>query len=99
MITTKQRANLRKKASILTPIMQVGKDVIKDESIKQIEDMLEKRELVKIRVLNNCELNSKQVATLVQEKTNCEIVQVIGKIFVIYRKSSRNDIEHINLEI
>ena len=58
MITTKQRANLRKIASVLTPIMQVGKDVIKDESIKQIEDMLEKRELVKIRVRNNCEFYS-----------------------------------------
>lgn len=97
MITTKQRATLRKMASTTSPLMQVGKDVIKDESIKQIEDMLEKRELVKIRVLQNCSSTAKEVAELVQKKTNCEIVQTIGKIFVIYRKSSRTDIKHIEL--
>lgn len=99
MITTKQRANLRKMASVLNPIMQVGKDVVKPQSIQQIEDMLEKRELVKIRVLNNCELSCKQVADIVMEKLNCDIVQVIGKVFVVYRRSSRKDIKHISLDI
>lgn len=99
MITTKQRANLRKMASVLNPIMQVGKDVVKPQSIQQIEDMLEKRELVKIRVLNNCELSCKQVADIVMEKLNCDIVQVIGKVFVVYRRSSRTDVKHISLDI
>ena len=97
MITTKQRATLRKMASTSSPLMQVGKDVIKEESITQIEEMLEKRELVKIRVLQNCSSTAKEVAELVKQKTNCEIVQTIGKIFVIYRKSSRTDIKHIEL--
>lgn len=95
MITTKQRATLRKMASTYLPLMQIGKDTLKDESIKQIEDMLEKRELVKIRVLNNCSLSPKQVATQVSQQTNCDIVQTIGNIIVLFRPSSRTDIKHI----
>lgn len=95
MITTKQRATLRKIASTYLPLMQIGKDTLKDESIKQIEEMLEKRELIKIRVLNNCSLSTKQVAILIAERTNCDIVQTIGNILVIFRPSSRTDIKHI----
>lgn len=97
MITTKQRAKLRSIASTYEPIMQIGKESLKEQSITQIEEMLEARELVKIKVLRNCETEIKDIANKVQSLTNCEIVQVIGSIFVLYRRSSKKGIKHIEL--
>ena len=97
MITTKQRSYLRGLAMNLDPLMQVGKDAIKEESLKQIEEMLLARELVKIRVLNNCSEATKTIANKVANKIGCDIVQIIGRIFVIYKRSTREDVKHIEL--
>ena len=97
-MTTKQRAYLRSVASTYSPLMQIGKDVLKEESIKQIEDMLDARELVKIKVLKNCELVAKEVAVKVSEKTGCEIIQVIGNTIVLYRFSKRDKVKHIEIK-
>ena len=68
MITTKQRAYLRSMASTLNPTMQIGKDALKEESIKQIVDMLEARELVKIKVLKNCDNTARELADSIQQQ-------------------------------
>lgn len=96
MITTKQRAKLRSIASTYEPIMQIGKEALKEQSITQIEEMLQARELVKIKVLRNCEEQPKDIATKVQNLINCEVVQVIGSIFVLYKKSTKKGIKHID---
>ena len=97
MITTKQRAYLRGLAMNINPTMQIGKEGLKDESIKQIEDMLNASELVKIRVLNNCDDSIKDLANSVSKITNCDIVQVIGKTFVLYRRSTKKGVKHIEI--
>ncbi len=99
MITTKQRAYLRSLASTLSPTMQIGKEGIKDTSIIQIEDMLDKNELVKIKVLKNCDEDIKQLANNIATKIGAECVQVIGSIFVLYRKSNRKDVKHIDINV
>ena len=97
MITTKQRAFLRGLGNALEPTMQIGKDGISENSINGLELLLEARELVKVKVLRNCELSSKEVCKLVCEKTGADPVQVIGAVFIIYRRSSKKDIQHIQL--
>lgn len=99
MITTKQRAYLRSLASTLSPTMQIGKEGIKETSIIQIEDMLDKNELVKIKVLKNCDEDIKQLANSIATKIGGECVQVIGSIFVLYRRSTRKGVKHIDLNI
>ena len=99
MITTKQRAYLRSMASTLNATMQIGKDALKEESVKQIVDMLEARELVKIKVLKNCEQSARELADSIQQKIGCEVVQVIGLTIVLYKRSSRKDVKHISLNI
>ena len=97
MITTKQRAFLRSLGTTLEPVMQIGKEGIKDSSIEQIEGLFEARELIKIKVLQNCDYSPKQLADQIKDATNCEQVQVIGSKIVLYRKSTKKDVKHIQL--
>jgi len=60
--------------------------------------VLEARELVKIKVLKNCDYTAKEIATKLQETLNCEIVLVVGSKVIIYRESERKDIKHIELQ-
>ena len=97
MITTKQRAFLRGLGNALDPVMQIGKEGFSDNSKSTIEGLLEARELVKIKVLNNCDLSPKEMMKVVCEKTGADPVQVIGRILIVYRKSSKKDFKHIEL--
>lgn len=74
----------------LEPIFQVGKNGITENFIKQVDEALEKRELIKIKVLNNSLLDAKEVANMLAEKTNAEFVQSIGNKFVLYRESKKH---------
>ena len=95
MISTKERSILKGIAVKLQPKMQIGKDGLTENSLTQISEMLEKNEIVKISVLNNCDLTSKELMILVCEKINCESVLCIGNKIVLYKKSSKKDIKHI----
>ena len=87
MLTGKQKRFLRAEAHHLDPIFQVGKGGVNDNMIKQIEDALEKRELLKVSVLQNCEEDKETVAKQLAEGTGCEIVQIIGNTIVLYKES------------
>lgn len=97
MITTKQRALLRGLGNALEPVMQIGKEGFSQNSQDTLNWLLEARELVKIKVLNNCEIKPKEMMSKICEKTSAEPVQVIGRILIVYRKSSKKDFKHIEL--
>ena len=78
MLTSKQRAYLRGIANSIDTILMVGKGSITDQVVKQAEDALYAREIIKGKVLENCEINSRQVADILSEKLDCDVVQVIG---------------------
>ena len=87
MITTKQRAKLRAMANTLEPIVSVGKNDITDNVIKQLDEALGARELVKGIVQKGSELTAKEACNILAQATNAEPVQVIGSKFVVYRKA------------
>ena len=84
-LTSKQRAQLRGMASTLDTIVHVGKDGIGENLIKQVNDALEARELIKGRVLENSLLSPREAAQQLAPLTRSEVVQVIGSKFVLYR--------------
>lgn len=84
-LTSKQRAQLRGLANDLDTIVQVGKDGIGDNLIKQVSDALEARELIKGRVLENSMLTAREAAEELKVGTRSQVVQVIGNKFVLYR--------------
>lgn len=87
MITSKQRAYLRSLGNTIKPILQIGKDGINDNLIKQIDDALEAREIIKLTVLKNSLQTPRELCEKICELVGAEPVQVIGNRFIIYRRS------------
>lgn len=85
MLTSKQRAFLRGIAQRCDTIGQVGKGGISENLITTTADALRKRELIKLRVLDNCELSAREAAEALAEATGADVVQVIGSRFVLYK--------------
>ena len=90
-LTSKQRAQLRGLANGIDTILHVGKDGIGDNLVKQADDALEARELIKGKVLENSMLTSREAAGELAKATRSEVVQVIGTKFVLYRQSHKKD--------
>ena len=90
MLTSKQRAFLRSMAVKLDTILMAGKSGISPELIKQADDALTKRELIKGKVLTETSpLSPREAAEEIAEKTGSEVVQVIGSKFCLYRRNSK----------
>ena len=87
MITGKQRAFLRKEAHGIQPIFQIGKDGITDELLTGLAQALEARELIKIHVLENCELTPREASDQLSDILEAIPVQTIGSKVVLYRRS------------
>ena len=96
-LTSKQRAQLRGLAVDMETILIVGKDGIGDNLIKQADDALEARELIKGRVLENSLLTAREAAEALAPVTRSEVVQVIGSKFVLYRQQPKKDKRKIQL--
>lgn len=87
MLTGKQKRFLRAQAHHLDPIFQVGKGGTNEGVIKHIEEAIEKRELIKVSVLNNCLEDPKEIAKELAEGSGAELVQTIGRTIVLYKES------------
>lgn len=87
MLTGKQKRYLRSLMVTQPAILQVGKGGISDNLVTQLRDALEARELVKIKLLPNCEDDLRTVAAALSQATDSELVQTIGKNVVLYRRS------------
>ncbi|MFT9848593.1 ribosome assembly RNA-binding protein YhbY [Aneurinibacillus sp. REN35] len=95
MLTGKQKRHLRSLAHHLNPIFQVGKGGVNENLIKQVEETLEVRELLKISILNNCLEDKEEVAQAIASGSGAEIVQIIGSTIVLYKESK----EHKTIEL
>ena len=85
-LTSKQRAQLRGIANSLDTIVHIGKDGISDNLVKQANDALEAREIIKCKVLENSMLTAREACGQLAKLTRSEEVQVIGTKFVLYRQ-------------
>lgn len=96
-LTGKQVRQLRSLAHHLNPIIHIGKSDITDALVKETEAALENRELIKCAVQDGSDLETREAADMLAERTNADVVQVIGHRFSLYRESSRDDIDKIKL--
>ena len=86
-LTSKQRAQLRGLANSIDTILHIGKDGVGENLIKQADDALEARELIKGKVLENSLLSAREGAEELARATRSQVVQVIGTKFVLYRET------------
>ena len=93
MISAKQRAYLRSLANDYDTILQIGKEGIKDTTVIQTRDALDARELVKMRVLETCPHTAREAARLLAEEIKCDVVQIIGHKFILYKPAKEAKIK------
>ncbi len=96
MLTSKQRAKLRSMANGMDCIMQVGKGGIVENLVVQVSDALRARELIKMSVLENCLFTAKEAANELAEQCGADVVQVIGKRFVLYKRNEEKPVINID---
>lgn len=85
-ITPKQRAHLKSLAHHLKPVAFVGKEGITDSTLRSIHEVLNTRELIKVKVLEAAPLHVREAgAELEQRIEGSSLVQTIGRIAVLYR--------------
>lgn len=90
MLNSRQRAQLRGMANGYDTIFQIGKGGINDQLIKQVDEALEARELIKLRVLETSPETSRTAADMIAQQVSADVVQVIGSRFILYRESKDN---------
>ena len=86
-MTGKERAELRSQAHVLEPIVHIGKEGVTENVVRQADDALTARELIKCTVQQNAPLDAKEASAVLCGKTGAEPISVTGRRFVIYRYS------------
>lgn len=95
----KQKRFLRSKAHHLQPIFQIGKGGISGPMLTQIGEALEKRELIKVSLLQNTDEIATDVAHILADEVHCQVVQIIGRVLVLYRPSTKEKYQRISKEV
>ena len=87
-MTGKERAAWRAKANGLEPLFQIGKGGINDALMKQTDDALRARELIKLKVLlESSPITPREAADMISAALGADVIQVIGGVIVLYRES------------
>lgn len=89
MLTSKQRAALRKAANGFSPVFQIGKDGVEETLVQATKDCLAKRELIKLRTLETSPETAREAADALAAATGAEVVQVIGGTIVLFLKKKK----------
>lgn len=92
MLTSKQRAYLRGIAAEYETIFQVGKSGVTEQMCTEIGEALRKRELIKLRVLENSGWTAREAADAIAEQTGADVVQVIGSKFVLFKRNPKEPV-------
>jgi len=97
-LKSKQRSYLRSLANTLTPIFQVGKDGLTETMCDEIHAAIEKRELIKVRVLPGGDMNAKETAALMAEAMpDINVVQVLGNVITLFGRAKEEKNRKIEL--
>ncbi len=86
-MNSKQRAYLKGLAMNIDPIINIGKSSVTPELTSSVSEAFNKRELIKLNVLKNCDGDIREIANTLSERTKSQVVQVIGRKIVLYKES------------
>lgn len=90
MLTSKQRAQLRALANPIDTVLMVGKGGFSEQLYKTADEAVTARELIKGKVLENCEYSAREAADDIAAHIGADVVQVIGSKFILYRRNKKD---------
>lgn len=96
-LTSKRRAYLRKKAHDLDALVRIGKDGISENLIQSILDTIESRELIKVKILQNCEDEKDEIMEQLSQCKEFEVVGIIGRTIILFKENKDKPV--ISLEL
>jgi RNA-binding protein len=85
MLTGKEKRSLRSAANQLKPSVMIGKEGVTPRLMEFLEEAFNRRELVKLRVLDSCPEEIETIADQVCKLDNSELVQILGRTLLLYR--------------
>lgn len=97
ILTSKRKAFLRKKAHTLDAVVRIGKEGYSENLVQGILDAVGTRELIKIKVLQNCDQDKQEIANKIAEGTEGEIVGIVGRTIIFYKENKEKP--SISLEL
>ena len=97
-LTSKQRAFLRKKAHPIDPILRIGKEGIGSNTRSSILDAIDSRELIKVKIMQNCEMKKEDVVTAISQWKEIEIVGMIGKTIILYKENKDDPVFSLEMK-
>lgn len=90
-LSSKQRAFLKKMAHEIDPIVRIGKDGIDDDVIESIANAVKKRELIKVKILQNSEVEvARELGNELASKTKSVFVDSIGRILIFFKANNKD---------
>ncbi|MCL0311814.1 ribosome assembly RNA-binding protein YhbY [Apilactobacillus xinyiensis] len=95
----KQKRYLRSQANRMKPISSIGKNGLTDVWLEQILDALQKRELIKINIQQNADVDTDDVKNFLESKSDINVVQVIGKTLLLFLPSNDEDNQTVSVEV
>ena len=97
-LTSKRRAYLKKKAHDLDALVRIGKDGVSDNLIQSILDAIESRELIKVKILQNCEEEKEEILEQLSQCKEFEVVGIIGRTIILFKENKDKPVISVELK-
>lgn len=95
----KQKRFLRARANYLQPLFAVGKEGLTDNWLAQLDGALDRRELIKVNILQNSTVTTAEVKDFIEERTDIQVVQTIGRVLVLFKVSANKDLRDLSKQV
>ena len=95
----KQKRFLRAQANHLQPLFAVGKEGLSDNWLAQLDGALDQRELIKVNILQNADVTTDEVKTFIEDQTDIQVVQTIGRVLVLFKVSSKEKLRQLSDQV
>lgn len=95
----KQKRYLRSEAHHLEPIFQIGKDGLSEVWLDEVLKALDKRELLKVNILQNSLVEVEDVKEFIENNSDAQVIQTIGNVLVLFKKSDKAENQKISVKV
>lgn len=86
-LTSKQIRKLRSLGMTEEAIVMIGKEGVTPMVVASAREAIKKRELIKVRVLQNAPDEPEDAITMLAERADANLVQVIGRNGLLFRRN------------